>query len=119
MLRLISSVSCMLALSACGLNPDVGEVTAGPFSKQTRTKVIVDNKYDVIVIKNPSELEDVYIVTFNSAYEQVPVPRIERRAVFTKAIEQVSGCKVVDDSITFTGATDLIDDFRMNAGVRC
>lgn len=106
-------------LSGCGLNPDVGEVVKDPLSNQTRTKVIVDNKYDVIVVKTPSEIEDVYTVMFNSAYEQVPVPRTERRAVYTRAIEQFSGCKVVDDSITFTGATSIQDDFRMIAGVKC
>ena len=117
--RFIFSLSTILLITSCGLNPDPGEVIADPFSNQTRTKVIVENKYDVIVVKQPNELEDVYIVAFNSAYEQVPVPRTERRAIYSRAIEQFSGCKVVDDSITFAGGTLLLDDSRMIAGVRC
>ena len=119
MKHLISAVGTILLISSCGLNPDVGEVIADPFSNQTRTKVIVEGKYDVIVVKEPNEIEDVYTVLFNNVYEQVPVPQTERRAVYSKAIEQFSGCKVVDDSIRFTGATPLIDDFKMIAGVMC
>ena len=113
--------SILMLTTACGLNPDIGEVKIDPLDlNQSRTKLIIDNKYDVIVVKDAREHEIIYIVLFDHMYETTPVPRTERKAVAIKAIEEFSKCKVVEDSINWEGAVvGLLDNSRITAGVIC
>ena len=113
--------SVLLLTTGCGLNPDIGAVNIDPLDRnQSRTKLMIDNKYDVIVVKDAREHEDIYIVLFDHMYEQTPVPRVERKAVAIKAIEEFSRCKVVEGSINWEGAiVGLLDNSRITAGVSC
>ena len=69
---------------------------AGP---ATYTDVIIDGKYDVKVGSQDIGGKTMYFVNGMSMWIDNPPSWNDAEAVYTKAIEQVSGCKVIQDGI--------------------
>jgi hypothetical protein len=80
--------------------------------------IVVDGKYDVPVVKQHKNGEEVYQAVAIYYKTKNRPPQSIQQSVYIKAIEQYSGCEVIPESVRWVDA-GVASNAAMTASVDC
>jgi len=107
--KIYLSLLSVLMLQSCGVQ--------NPFDLETYN-VVVRDKYDVVVGKQPISGEDQYFVNGISLWTDKRPPMSLQQEIYIEAIELASNCNVIDSSIRWEDA-GILQNAIMRAAVKC